>query len=192
MDKETRDSILDEMKRKEEIIKNKEKMLKEIKVLVNELKESSIVNDLKQFGEAYKFYLQEEQESEKILKKIVERSERVCIHPILCRMGYQRHIDKSARLYKTDRENALHAKNKCIECGKVVYSKDRDDSADWDSYIIAPISAGQTLDGYVKRVIVEPTVRCSYSDLREYYHEIMLDNTEREAIKLVKEKVKKS
>ena len=190
MNERNRKSILAEKDKLEESIIKKEEILREIKELVEELKQSEIVSDLQILGDLYKITDDEQKQAEKSIVKKLEKTKELCIHPILCRMGYERHIDSSARLYKADRENALHAKNRCIECGKIVYSKDRDNTDDWDSYIMTPTSMGQYGSDYVKRVIVEPTYDVRFKDLNEYYKEIMIDYPQKEVISMIKQKIK--
>lgn len=190
MNERTRKDLLKEKEELNENLLRKEQILKEIDELVSELKETKIVSDLKVLGEVYKDNLELQKQIEKRKEKKLVKSRDICTHPILCRMGYVRHIDKSSRVYKTDRENAEYAKNRCIECGKIVFSKDNDHTDDWDSYIMTPESMGQYGEPYVKRNIVEPTYDIKYKDLHEYYEEIMLDYPQKEVIQKIKQKIK--
>ena len=190
MNERTRKDLLSEKEKLSDNLLRKEQILKEIDELVVELKQLQIISDLKTLGDVYKDNLELQKQIEKRIQKKISKSRDACTHPILYRIGYQKHIDNSARLYKAEKEDALHCKVRCLECGKYTYTKNNDGSEDWDNYILVPDSLIQLGEDYVKRIIVDSSYNIKFKDLFDYYQEIMLDYPQKEVIQKIKQKIK--
>ncbi|MBE6159842.1 MAG: hypothetical protein E7157_02215 [Lactobacillales bacterium] len=189
MNEKTRQRVLNNKKECENTITRKQEILKEISELTEELKKCEIVNKLKELGTEYLYEEKLQQKLEEQQVSELQRIKDVCTHPILVITGYKKHKNNRVINAKT-KEEAEYASVRCLECGKVTYTKDKDDNEDWNSFILKPTSVGQLDADYVKRITFELPLNVKFKDLYNYYQEIMLDSPQKETIIKVLEKVK--
>ena len=190
MNEKIRKKVLNDKEEYENTITRKQEILNEIKELTEELKKCEIVNKLKELGTEY---LYEENLQQKLAEqqiKDLDKLKDVCTHPILAITSYKKHNGSNRVINAKTREEAEYASLRCLECGKITFSKDKDDTDDWDKFIHTPASVGQLDADYVKRITFELPLNVKFKDLYDYYQEIMLDAPQKETIIKVLEKVK--
>lgn len=190
MNEKIRKKVLNDKEEYENTITRKQEILNEIKELTEELKRCEIVNKLKELGTEY---LYEENLQQKLAEqqiKDLDKLKDVCTHPILAITSYKKHNGSNRVINAKTREEAEYASLRCLECGKITFSKDKDDTDDWDKFIHTPASVGQLDADYVKRITFELPLNVKFKDLYDYYQEIMLDAPQKETIIKVLEKVK--
>lgn len=190
MNEKTRQKVLKDKQDFENTITRKEEILSEIKELTEELKRCEIVNKLKELGTEYLYEENLQQKLENQQLKNLDRLKEICTHPILAITSYKKHNGSNRVINAKTREEAEYASLRCLECGKITFSKDKDDSNDWDKFIHTPASVGQLDADYVKRITFELPLNVKFKDLYDYYQEIMLDAPQKETIIKVLEKVK--
>ena len=190
MNEKTRQKVLKDKQDFENAITRKEEILSEIKELTEELKRCEIVNKLKELGTEYLYEENLQQKLENQQLKNLDRLKEICTHPILAITSYKKHNGSNRVINAKTREEAEYASLRCLECGKITFSKDKDDSNDWDKFIHTPASVGQLDADYVKRITFELPLNIKFKDLYDYYQEIMLDAPQKETIIKVLEKVK--
>ena len=190
MNEKIRKKVLNDKQEYENTITRKEEILSEIKELKEELEKCEIVKKLKELGTEY---LYEENLQQKLAEqqiKDLDKLKDVCTHPILAITSYKKHNGSNRVINAKTREEAEYASLRCLECGKITFSKDKDDTDDWDKFIHTPASVGQLDADYVKRITFELPLNIKFKDLYDYYQEIMLDAPQKETIIKVLEKVK--
>lgn len=191
MTEKKRERILNEKKQCNDAISRKKEIIEGIKDLVEELKKCEIVTKLKSLGTEY---LNEEELINKLEKLQVKEMENLrfgCTHPILIITGYKKHNGSNRVISVQDRAYAEYASVKCLECGKTTYTKNKDDSKDWDSYILTPLPLqGQIDSDYVKRITLELPKDMKFSEIYDYYQEIMFEQPQKETINKILEKIK--
>lgn len=166
-------------------------ILDEINNLVEKIKDDEKILQLKQLGNEYKENLKRKEEIVKQKEMTMSRIRTSCTHPILCRLNYKKHRDKSSRVIDTEREDAEYSTVRCLECGKITYTKRNDGTNDWDSYIYTPNSLlGSYNDQYIRTYIVDLPANMTFKKLYDYYQEIMLQNSQVVTIEKIKQKVK--
>ena len=190
MNEKTRQKVLKTRQDYENTKSRKEEILSEIKDLTEELKRCEIVSKLKELGTEYLYEESLQQKLEVQQVNDLERLKVVCIHPILAITSYKKHNGSNRVINAKTREEAEYASVKCLECGKITFTKEKDDSEDWDKFIHKPVSVGQLDADYVKRITFELPLDVKFKDIYDYYQEIMLDAPQRETIIKVLEKVK--
>lgn len=190
MNEKTRQKVLKTREECENTKSKKEEILNEIKELTEELKRCEIVNKLKELGTEYIYEEKLQQKLEEQQVKELQRIKDVCTHPILVITGYKKHNSSNRVVSVKTRDEAEYASLKCLECGKVTFTKEKDDNKDWEQFIHAPASLGQFDADFVKRITFELPLDVKFKDIHEYYQEIMLDNPQKETIIKVLEKVK--
>lgn len=192
MNEKLRQKVLKTRQDCEDTKSRKQEILEEIKELTKELKKSEIIEKLKQLGQEYlnDNYLEQKLEEKQVQE--LQRIKDVCTHPILVITGYKKHNDSNRVIGVKTKEDAEYASLKCLECGKVTFTKEKDDSDDWEQFIHKPASVGQLDVDFVKRITIELPLDVKFKDMYDYYQEIMLDNTQKETIGKVLEKVKEN
>lgn len=191
MTEKKRERILNEKKQCNDAISRKKEIIEEIKDLVEELKKCEIVTKLKSLGTEY---LNEEELINKLEKLQVKEMENLrfgCTHPILIITGYKKHNGSNRVISVQDRAYAEYARVKCLECGKITYTKNQDESKDWDKFILTPLPLqGQIDSDYVKRITLELPKDMKFSEIYDYYQEIMFEQPQKETINKILEKIK--
>lgn len=190
MNEKIRQKVLKDKQDCANTVTRKQEILDEIKDLTEELKRCEIVEKLKSLGTEYLYEENLQKKLEEQQVKDLDRLKVVCIHPILAITGYKKHNSSNRVVTAKTREEAEYASVRCLECGKITFTKEKDGSEDWDKFINKPVSVGQLDADYVKRITFELPLDVKFKELYDYYQEIMLDAPQRETIIKVLEKVK--
>lgn len=193
MTEKTRERILNERKQCEDAILRKEEIKEEMKLLVEELKKCEIVTKLKNLGMEYLYKEELITKLEELQVKEIDSLKLVCKHPILVITGYKKHNASNRVISVQYREDAEYASVKCLECGKLTFTKNQDGTKDWDKFIYTPLSLQGQIDvEYVKRPTFELPKNMKFSEIYDYYQSTMFDQPQKDTVNKVLEKVKKS
>lgn len=191
MTEKTRERILNEKKQCNDAISRKEEILEEIKELVEELKKCEIVTKLKSLGTEYLYEEELITNLEELQVREIDSLKYGCTHPILAITGYKKHNQSNRVISVHDRAYAEYASVKCLECGKLTYTKNQDGSKDWDKFIFKPFSLqGQFDSDYVKRPTFEIPSNMKFSEIYNYYQEIMFEQSQKDTVDKILEKIK--
>lgn len=192
MIEKTRERILNEQNQCEESKVRTEEIKEEINKLVEELKKCEIVTKLKSLGMEYLYEEELQSKLEELQTREIESLKFGCTHPILAITGYKKHNSSNRVISVPEEKDAEYASVKCLECGKLTYTKNKDESKEWYKYIFTPLPLQGRIDtDYVKRVVIEIPTGMKFSEIYNYYQEIMLDQPQKETINKVLEKINK-
>lgn len=191
MNEQMRKKINETKNKYEQLGTDKNDKLEDIKTVAQIYQESPIVQELKKLGNEYKQIEEQQHNMEKKYQSQIREMNEYCTHPLLAIISYKKRKENN-RIISTSKEEAEYAQLKCLECGKVTFTKDNDKTEDWYNYIHIPHSlVGITKEKYVKRIVIELPKRLSYEKLHKYYEEIMFEQPEEETVQKVLKKISK-